>query len=489
MKKIISVLLAALMVFSVFTVSASAASLATVELKTLNIIAEAGVTVYVPVEVKAEKITTLAIEVEYDKTAFELVGVEKLNIGKAGDENIAVDGPDITVSPYRFDWAYINEFNYDGIAATVKLKVKENAANDNYDVKFSVTECADTNGIETTYDSKTATITVTDDRAVLDRNDGWPSSIGEKAIYIVSDAGTEKAVFAKGGKLVYNTSLFIDGIWVPDYNGFAEVNGTVYYFVNSEVNAEFTGVVNYNGAWYFVKNGAVDKTRGWKQVGSKWCFVNDKGYAVVNNWEQDGAWYYMDEKGYMVSNCWKKDSIGWVYLGSNGAMLTNAWCTDSQGWCYVGADGYAVTNCWKKDSIGWIWLNASGSMTKNAWIQDGGKWYFLDANGYMVSNAWRKDSKGWCYLGASGAMVTNAWVRDSVGWCYIGADGYAVTNCWKKDSVGWCFLNSDGSMTKNAWVKDGGKWYFCDANGYMVTGTRRINGKYYTFNSSGVWVG
>ena len=37
------------------------------------------------------------------------------------------------------------------------------------------------------------------------------------------------------------------------------------------------------------------------------------------------------------------------------------------------------------------------------------------------------------------------------------------------------------------WQQIGGKWYYLD-DGAMVTGTKKINGKTYTFNSSGVWV-
>ena len=36
--------------------------------------------------------------------------------------------------------------------------------------------------------------------------------------------------------------------------------------------------------------------------------------------------------------------------------------------------------------------------------------------------------------------------------------------------------------------KIGGKWYYLDTDNGMVTGTKTINGKTYTFNSSGVWV-
>ena len=77
MKKTISILLAVVLLFSALPVFASAQSAATVDIKGMSVIAEAGVTVYAPVMVNAQNITTLAVEVTYDKTVFELVGVEK----------------------------------------------------------------------------------------------------------------------------------------------------------------------------------------------------------------------------------------------------------------------------------------------------------------------------------------------------------------------------------------------------------------------------
>ena len=253
--------------------------------------------------------------------------------------------------------------------------------------------------------------------------------------------------------LSYMTADNLDVSQFPAHLGLVEKN---------ETETVKNGWVEENGAWYFYKDGELQKSR--------WLLDNNK-------------WYWLGADGKMAVNCWREDSKGWVYLGKDGAMLTNAWCTDSQGWCYVGADGYAVTNCWKKDSYGWIWLNSQGSMTKNTWIKDGGKWYFLDANGYMVSNQWRKDSKGWCWLTASGAMATNQWVKDSKGWCYVGADGYCWTNCWAKDSIGWIWLDKEGSMTKSKWIYTGGSWYYLDAQGYMLANTT-WNG--YHFNASGV---
>ena len=39
---------------------------------------------------------------------------------------------------------------------------------------------------------------------------------------------------------------------------------------------------------------------------------------------------------------------------------------------------------------------------------------------------------------------------------------------------------------KTGWVWYGGKWYYTDSSGVMVTGSRKIDGKTYNFDSSGV---
>lgn len=193
----------------------------------------------------------------------------------------------------------------------------------------------------------------------------------------------------------------------------------------------------------------------------------DPAQRGINGWYSEGGKWVYYERGNKVVNSWRQDSKGWCYLGADGAMMTNVWVKDSKGWCYVGSNGYCVTNTWKKDSKGWC---------------------YLDSNGRMKVSSWVKDSNGWCYVGADGYMVYNAWVKDSIGWCHVGANGYMEYNKWVKDSTGWCYVGSTGYMVTNAWVSSGGKWYYMNQSGYMVTGRQYIDGKYYTFDSNGVWV-
>ena len=203
----------------------------------------------------------------------------------------------------------------------------------------------------------------------------------------------------------------------------------------------------------------------------------------------DGDWYYYDKDGNMATNSWKKDSKGWCYLGSDGKMVTNDWAKDSKGYCWIGPDGYMVEKTqWLKVGDDWYHIT-NGYRDQSKWMKDSKGWCYLGSDGKMSKNAWIKDSKGWCYVGSDGYMVTNAWKKDSKGWVYIGSDGHMITNAWAKDSKGWCYMNASGYITTSKWIQDNGSWYYLNASGYMVTGTQTINGKTYTFDSSGKWIG
>lgn len=118
---------------------------------------------------------------------------------------------------------------------------------------------------------------------------------------------------------------------------------------------------------------------------------------------------------------------------------------------------------WKKTGGKWWYQNADGSYPKNAWKKIDGKWYRFDASGYMVTG-WKKISKKWYYLGNDGAMRTG----------------------WQKISKKWYYFESSGAMV-TGWKKLSGKWYYFESSGVMLAGmSKKIGGKTYRFNASGV---
>ncbi len=130
-----------------------------------------------------------------------------------------------------------------------------------------------------------------------------------------------------------------------------------------------------------------------------------------------------------------------------------------------------------------VWYYIVDDIAQDGWIKDGGKWYFFDEYCEMQTG-WIKDGNNWYFLKANGAMATG-WVKDGSNWYYMNKSG-VMQKGWQKIGGCWYYFNSGGAMA-TGWVKSGGKWYYMDSNGKMLANTtRKINGKTYTFNASGV---
>lgn len=102
------------------------------------------------------------------------------------------------------------------------------------------------------------------------------------------------------------------------------------------------------------------------------------------------------------------------------------------------------------------------------------RWCVQDDNGEIIKG-WYQDKNNWYYLKDNGTMAENEWLQDKDGrWYYLGKDGVMQTGWFKSPNSG--------------------KWYYLEpsSNGYkgsMYTeGTYTIDGKYYSFDSSGAWI-
>ena len=81
---------------------------------------------------------------------------------------------------------------------------------------------------------------------------------------------------------------------------------------------------------------------------------------------------------------------------------------------------------------------------------------------------WVLEDGKWAFY-EDGLKLKNCWKEDTVGWVYIGEDGYMLTNAWVRDSVTWCFVGEDGYCVTNAWRKDSKGWVYLDEVGRMKT--------------------
>ena len=146
-----------------------------------------------------------------------------------------------------------------------------------------------------------------------------------------------------------------------------------------------------------------------------------------------------------------------------------------------------TTGNWRQLQNGiWFYLdnpNDINSIVETDWRLDGGKWYYMGIQGNMMTG-WievnYKGTPGLYYLDTSGAMFTG-WQRAKSYSPYGGNDPNYGT---------WMY--SEINYTVNAWYQysstwaNGKNWFYFDSSGRMVTGRQQINGKWYTFNDSGV---
>lgn len=98
----------------------------------------------------------------------------------------------------------------------------------------------------------------------------------------------------------------------------------------------------------------------------------------------------------------------------------------------------------------------------------------------------------WCVENQDGT-ITKGWYEDNEKWYYLKDNGTMATG-WIEDKDGrWYYLDSNGAM-KTGWLKDKDKWYYLNpiSNGYkgemFGNCTTTIDGKKYSFDSTGAWV-
>ena len=266
--------------------------------------------------------------------------------------------------------------------------------------------------------------------------------------------------------------------------------------------------VDGNGVWVKDAKKPETKKQGWKQEGTTWYYLDEKGIPVKNKWIEN---YWLGADGKMVTNAWVDN--GRYYVDGNGAWVKGAkksgWKQEGASWYYLDDEGTPVKNKW----VGNYWLGADGKMATNAWVDN--KYYYVGKDGAWIKDAkksaWLKEGKVWYYLDSEGTPVKNKWIGNY----WLGTDGKMAINSWvdnnyyyvdenglwdktkkKLDPVPtgehtgwvrsgstWYYFSPEGKLVKNKWVGN----YWLGANGNMETNAWVDNGRYYV-GSNGVWV-
>lgn len=174
---------------------------------------------------------------------------------------------------------------------------------------------------------------------------GWLKVKGQW--YYFAETGEMKTGWQKlGGSWYYfnNSGVMltgwqkIGGKWYHFANGGYMQTGWLtlsgkWYYLNGG-GAMLTGW-NYIGKkWYYFSTSGVMLTN-WQKAGGKWYYLGSNG-SMRTGWFWDGKnWYYANKSGVMQTG-WFKQGSTWYYLGTGGAMAT--------GWRYINGTWYYFDN-------------------------------------------------------------------------------------------------------------------------------------------------
>jgi len=148
---------------------------------------------------------------------------------------------------------------------------------------------------------------------------------------------------------------------------------------------------------------------------------------------------------------------------------------------------------WQQDGKGWWWQNENGTWPANTWVwldgnQDGiAECYYFNGEGYMLSNANTPDNYT---VDASGAWISNGVVQtrrheENTNQEQGTGAKQAPASGWNQEENGvWRYYVNSKAVADN-WRKINGKQYYFDSTGIMLTGFHDIDGNSYYFTSDG----
>ncbi|MBO4241877.1 MAG: hypothetical protein J5883_01195 [Clostridiales bacterium] len=360
---------------------------------------------------------------------------------------------------------------------------------------------------------------------------GWKVLSGKT--YYFNDSGAMVTGWQKLTCYGKNGYFYFDSNGVV-LTGWQTIGGKKYYLDPVYGGLMVTGTFTVDGVEYTFESSGALKNSYWEKIGELWAYVGSDG-TYVEGWQKiGGKWYYFIKEG----DAFPYMSTGWLYLdgedyyfSDSGAMVTGWYqFPDHYEWLYFGTDG-ALKNGWQKISGKWYYFDDSDGTLSHmftGWLDYKDKEYYFDEDGIMVTG-WYDDDGTWRYFGTDGVLrwgwqkingywyylddEANCFMNTDISWIgddfyYFGTDGKMRTNIWVDWEGDWLYFGSDGkavlgwhkiggyyyyfdgdyhAMCYEEWVKTDGKWYYVDSDGHMVTScTIKIEGKNYTFDSSGV---
>lgn len=312
-------------------------------------------------------------------------------------------------------------------------------------------------------------------------------------------------------------------------NGWHEIGGKQYYFYPGGNSPRKTQFVIDTARYYVDEEGAryapgwfsIDNVDGKGNPYTNWYYVQPDGSLLTDGWyELDGVTYYFDKSGNSPRKRWVAIEDNRYYVDDKGS-LQKGWfsitATSSNGqeytnWYYADANGTVWKGGWGELGGRWYYFDAGGVNYRKRWYVDNGnnaknERYYLDADGVLQDKGWFKIenvntatqavTESWYYAGESGKVLKDGYKEIDGKSYYFDVNGLNYRKRWVTDNTGGRrYLGDDGVMKQKEWFVISGKdsrnsdynyWYYAEDDGRIVVDKwRKIDGKSYCFNTSGV---
>ena len=294
--------------------------------------------------------------------------------------------------------------------------------------------------------------------------------------------------------LVTSRSFVYDGkVYSSDANGVVTLTDTTGQ----------TKWVQFNGSWYYLKDG-VALTNTLEEIGGSYYYFNNEGVMLSSQtFEYDNHKYYADENGVvaMKKNTWAQTDNGQtIYYKEDGSLVHSTtftidnklykfsyegylergsvWVYDRDGSKYYLTDESGAidqTAGWKEYRFHWYYAKEGGVLYTNYLTIIEGKSYYFNDNGEMVVNTAQYVGDKLCYFNTNGEMVDSVdsftGTKEFHGLTYLNKDG----DRYYTGEYGGRYFSS-GILVQNGIVDDK---YYVDFNGKILKGWINTGYSYY----------
>lgn len=258
--------------------------------------------------------------------------------------------------------------------------------------------------------------------------------------------------------------------------------------------AAYTGTTltkNSNGEWIYIKNGSYSNETTLVKYNNEWWYVKNGKLCKDNTLvKYNGTWYHVKD-GKLVRDTAVVEYSGTGYYVKNGVLNSNAnglVKTSDSDWYYLSA-GKVVKKTGLISYNGSWWYIKNGKLCKdNTLVKYNGVWYHVNGGKWVKDTTLVKYNNVWYYV--VGGKLNNANTLCSYGGKLYHVNGGKMvkdTTLVKYNNV-WYYVKDGVVNNATTLVKYNNAWYAVK-NGKMLTENTLIsyNGSWYHVNG-GKWV-